>query len=187
MSIPTNAVIKGIQLTLTTSATQTPDYQEIALSKDGTSVFSSKSSPTSGSWMSGTAIYGGATDLWGASWTPADINATTFGSLIKVWALDGGDAFGVYAGEIEVFYEIPYTPQVTTTNINFTLNIADDLDTEGTEHFLLNLANPQTTSSTDVVVTSASVATTIEDDETTPAAIAFDISGRNCIRSSYSK
>lgn len=37
--------------------------------------------------------YGGAADLWGETWTPADINATNFGAVIKAQApLVGGTA-----------------------------------------------------------------------------------------------
>ena len=52
-------------------------------------------------------IYGGSSDLWGASWTATQINAATFGAGIQIAA----DPYGQYAYvdciQIKIYYSIP--------------------------------------------------------------------------------
>jgi len=52
---------------------------DVTLLKAGVATGSNKASGVAWSAVAGNTSYGGAADLWGAAWTPADINAATFG------------------------------------------------------------------------------------------------------------
>ena len=55
------------------------------------------------------ASYGGATDRWGTTWTPADVNATGFGvGLTPMYLLTGGNG-RAYVDFIRatVYYSLP--------------------------------------------------------------------------------
>lgn len=60
--------------------------ETIILTKDGTSSTGSNYANTSTNWPSSDDIasYGGNSNKWGTTWTPAEINASTFGVMIKV-------------------------------------------------------------------------------------------------------
>lgn len=53
--------------------------------------------------------YGGPTDLWGLSWTAADINASTFGTAIA--AIDNGASCGVSVDHVRI--TVTYSPEIT--------------------------------------------------------------------------
>jgi len=58
-------------------------------------------------WPTGTdavATYGGSSDLWGETWTPADINANGFGVALSV--VDGADLALVDHMTITVYYSL---------------------------------------------------------------------------------
>lgn len=86
-SIPAGATILGIELRVERS--MTPLGGEIRdlsvrLRKAAGAVGDNKAS--AGLWPDGTdaiATYGGPTDLWGTTWSPADINDSGFGAAIR--------------------------------------------------------------------------------------------------------
>jgi hypothetical protein len=88
-SIPSNATINGIQLTISRSSTQSLGTgnrdNHVKLVKNNTIEATNKAAagvyPTSLTNQS----YGNATDLWGSTWTPADINNTNFGAVLSVF------------------------------------------------------------------------------------------------------
>jgi hypothetical protein len=88
-SIPSDSVILGIMLTVechSNVSDGTVMFYSIRLVKGG--VISGQDKSTGQMIRDGvndwTYQLGGATDLWGLSWTPADINASTFGAVISV-------------------------------------------------------------------------------------------------------
>lgn len=86
-AIPAGATINGIQVTFSRSgqtAASIEDY-DITLTKNGTGAVGSNYAATTTYWptSSTAANYGGSADLWGTSWTASDINASTFGLLIR--------------------------------------------------------------------------------------------------------
>lgn len=93
-AIPASATIDGILLEvkrrvglITAGATITD--QDVVLVGGGGA--SSDKADTSTAWP-GTLTwksYGGATDLWGTTWTPAQVNATTFGARLRAQFLIG--------------------------------------------------------------------------------------------------
>jgi len=88
-SIPSGATIDGIVVTVERLCTE-PDAVNDAsayIVKGGSTTGTNKAG---GNWSDGgeTASYGGAADLWGTTWTTAQINASDFGFQIQ--AQDNG-------------------------------------------------------------------------------------------------
>lgn len=108
--VPANAVILGIQATSWHSQDTTTNAVEnsIRLTKAGTPTGTDKS--TGAAWGGpGAAVaktWGSATDLWGTTWTAADINDPGFG-LAESAAQPGGRAVYVDSAVIKVWYTLP--------------------------------------------------------------------------------
>ena len=89
-SIPTTATIDGITVEVERSDpnTDTRDYQ-VRIVKGGT--IGTTDRAETGAWPATDAYqtYGGSTDLWGETWTPSDINGSTFGFAISVEEISG--------------------------------------------------------------------------------------------------
>ena len=88
-AIPPQSIITGIEVSVTrregTSAYGAIKDRSIKIVKGGT--ISGTEHSTGAVWGNTTATtvtYGSSTDLWGTTWTPADINAATFGAAIAV-------------------------------------------------------------------------------------------------------
>lgn len=99
------------------------------INSSGTITGTNNASPTN--WSSGdaTVSYGGNTDNWGTSWTPADINSTNFGVAISATLSAGAAAVSLTAQidyiAVTVYYDIPLP--VTLTNFKATL-ISDKVE-----------------------------------------------------------
>lgn len=78
----------------------------VRLVKGGTVVGSDKKDGTT-NWPSAVATvdYGGSNDLWGTSWTPADVNGTTFGVVLSA-LVSSGLAY-VDTIYLTVYYSLP--------------------------------------------------------------------------------
>jgi len=94
-SIPTGATINGIELRIERNAINqgtfpNPPYardNQIKLVKSDGSISTSNKADTSINWPSSqdtTVSYGGSLDLWGETWTPTDINSSSFGAVLAV-------------------------------------------------------------------------------------------------------
>jgi len=89
-AIPAGATITGITVVINrqSSGTTNPLIRDnsVNLVKGGV-IQSTNYAATGTNWTNGgsfgTATYGGATDLWGTTWTPADINASNFGVALS--------------------------------------------------------------------------------------------------------
>jgi len=90
-NIPSNAVINGISMVMNRSSSgnnASPYFQdtEVKLVKGGV-IQSTNKAVIGTNWTNnnvfGTATYGGSNDLWGTSWSPADINASNFGVVLS--------------------------------------------------------------------------------------------------------
>ena len=86
-TIPAGATILGIQLNIEDKASATSSLKDetVQLLKAGTATGANKA-VTGTLWgtTDTTVGYGAANDLWSAAWTPADINASTFGVRLRV-------------------------------------------------------------------------------------------------------
>lgn len=104
-SIPSGATIDGILVSWNCR-----DFSggvrdsRIRIVKGGTVGSTDKSSATA--WSSGGAYrdYGGASDLWGETWTDTDINASTFGAVLSAKSSSGGENPAVMYMRITVYY-----------------------------------------------------------------------------------
>ena len=84
-AVPTDATVLGITFELNryASAPSAAGDWQIQLTKSGsTGTGTNKATGTVWPTSPTTAAYGGAADLWGTTWTPAEINASTFGALV---------------------------------------------------------------------------------------------------------
>lgn len=90
-TIPNSSVIEGIKVEVEESDlnSKTKDYR-VRIVKNGIIKTQDKSSTIF--WPSTDTYrpYGGNTDLWGETWTPADINASNFGFAIAIYSPNGG-------------------------------------------------------------------------------------------------
>lgn len=79
MGIPSNAIIDGIKLEMEVASSNRwgEPTSTMKLKKAGSLVGNNKAG--TGTVSSGVYTYGGSTDLWGTTWTPAEINAANFG------------------------------------------------------------------------------------------------------------
>jgi len=91
-SIPDTAIIEGIKVTVRRVASSGAGYNGIwdrflYLTKDGTSDTGSNRANSASVWSIDwvTATYGGSSDLWGTTWTPAEINSDNFGFRLHIY------------------------------------------------------------------------------------------------------
>lgn len=109
-NIPTNATIVGIEFKIERQGNQNPngvhiEDNSIKLVKGGTIQGDDKFVTNAWSGMDSIRTYGSNSDLWGLTWTPADINASDFGGVCSA-KIDGT---GTHTAEIDhmtltVFY-----------------------------------------------------------------------------------
>jgi Tfp pilus assembly protein PilX len=80
-TLPSNASISGISVKVERGSSATNSFKDngVQLLKAGTPVGNNKAGTTY--WGTGDTniTYGAANDLWGTTWTPADIDSSTFG------------------------------------------------------------------------------------------------------------
>ncbi len=109
-AIPSNATIRGIVLEIqkrtssTSSGKTIKDASVILYGGTGTSI--DKKSASSWSSSLSWVTYGGATDLWGMTWTPAQINSSSFGAGLTIVLTSNPKAY-VDAFRITVYYTSP--------------------------------------------------------------------------------
>lgn len=158
LHIPAYATIQGISVTFlrygTNAATDT-----IQLYKAGVAAGSVKVGTDTWPLSEDSVTYGGATDLWGTTWTPSDVNATNFGVGIAAYNThSGGSAFidnitvtiywqttpsdvpksyqyksfahdGTYLGDLPVISEFAYSQDINTSGSQITLTCGLSIDT----------------------------------------------------------
>lgn len=102
-AIPTGSTINGILVEYYDLSTPfTPgNLSNTALTKNGTSVTgTSKLITIAGGWQS----FGGSTDLWGTTWTPAEINSSNFGAGLQAADDASGCQLEVDAMRVTIYY-----------------------------------------------------------------------------------
>lgn len=109
-SIPSNAIITGIRAYLEKSASNDSgvDDDDVYLLRAGSPVGNDKAS--SWDWEDYDELwsYGGTTDLWGTTWTPAQVNASNFGIRLQADSdTSSGRTAYVDHVEIRVYYQLP--------------------------------------------------------------------------------
>lgn len=103
-AIPTNAEILGIQVEWRkrrdVGGGCTMSDSGVYLLKASSTVGSDKST---GCWGTsyGYSTYGGPTDLWGTTWTPAQINSSSFGASLSAHDT-GGNLYSLYIDHVRI-------------------------------------------------------------------------------------
>lgn len=109
-NIPTDATITGIVMRMTRYG-EDGDIGDGQIYLHDTARNPKGSNYTSGGWSSSveTKTYGGSTDLWGATWSVADINHPNFGIMMEVSNDDGGGSrqARIDYAEISIYYSRP--------------------------------------------------------------------------------
>lgn len=107
-AIPSNATILGIYAEFERGCNFNQFYDGgIFLMKNGSRVGSNKAVGVN--WNSNTVYaYGGASDLWGTTWTPAEINASGFGFACAGHHQGGDDVRSVWIDFLRV--TVTYEP-----------------------------------------------------------------------------
>lgn len=98
-TIPSGATIDGIQVEIERKSILNQSYAftedaTVKLVKGGT--ISGSNLAKAGYWPTEDSYttYGGASSLWGLSWTDSDINSSTFGVVISVILYEAGKFYG---------------------------------------------------------------------------------------------
>ena len=87
-ALPAGAVVDGIQVSINRMSSNAATHQDavISLTKDGSTVVGSNLAATTTEWPTtiGLASYGATNNVWGTTWSAAEINSANFGVLLQV-------------------------------------------------------------------------------------------------------
>ena len=117
-SIPSDFTIGGIKVEIERYGNDRASDALVQLTKNGTDGVGANKADTITSWGGLTVkTYGGENDLWGTTWTPAEINASTFGVHLAVQATANNADVYVDFIRISVFltrnYNCAWNPATT--------------------------------------------------------------------------
>lgn len=106
-AVPSVATITGISVSVVRLASNNTSVQDtnVQLMKAGVVQATNRSAGAPWSTSSTAATFGSSTDLWGTTWTPADVNNSGFGLAIAA-SIGGGATASVDAFLVSVFYTI---------------------------------------------------------------------------------
>jgi hypothetical protein len=125
-SIPGTATIDGITVSIEKNGTGFTFDLNIQLTKNGTTAVGSNYALITPWPGSDTNVgYGGAADLWGTTWTPAEINSSNFGVYIRAIGLN---LFGSSVASVDhVTVTIDYTIPTPVELISFDGQVNDEV------------------------------------------------------------
>jgi trimeric autotransporter adhesin len=125
-TIPVGAVINGIQIDIVShcSAINSCSFSTvqagigISITKvAGIATGTAKSNTTTWVVTDGTTTFGSAVDLWGTTWSPADINSTGFGTVFQI---DNANGVSARTASIDsVLITVTFTPASTSSSQMF--------------------------------------------------------------------
>jgi len=138
-TIPTNATIDGITVNIERYGTRTTFFlvtrairdQTIQLTKDGTTAVGANRALTTTNWPTsdGIQLYGSISDLWGTTWTPAEINSSNFGVYIQAfsWKIGflGNNTLSAFVDHVTV--TIDYTVPTPVELISFDGKVIEEV------------------------------------------------------------
>ncbi|MDD4761651.1 MAG: fibronectin type III domain-containing protein [Candidatus Pacebacteria bacterium] len=131
-NIPAGATISGIQVTIgrygSTGFGSDVRDSTVRLIKAG-AVTGNNKAVTTTDWtgIETAVVYGGAADLWGTTWTPADINVSNFGVALSVNSNNNRTAFVDYM-QITVTYTVPTVSSVNTSHADGSFTAGEIID-----------------------------------------------------------
>ncbi len=125
-AIPSNATIKGIQVAVARSSSSNGGNNSINdsglyLLKGGSQVGASRGTTTDWPTSITAATYGGTNDLWGAAWSPSEINSTGFGVALAGYNQSG---YGTRTASVDyITVTVYYVVNGTTTETSVLSNL----------------------------------------------------------------
>jgi MSHA biogenesis protein MshQ len=116
-AIPGTATILGIEVSLERKSNRTQNGgsndNSLFLVKAGAQVGANRATATAYTTSDVVEVHGGPADLWGTTWTPAEINAANFGAVYTgTKPNSGGQAHTITVDhmQITVYYSVVVTP-----------------------------------------------------------------------------
>ncbi len=109
-SIPPNATVTGITVDILRKAYTSGTIRDsaVALIKNGQNAGAPKVGPDPWPLMAQYKTYGDTADVWGTTWTPADLNSAQFGVYLKPMNKSGGfDSAAVDQIRVTAHYTVP--------------------------------------------------------------------------------
>ncbi|MFN3754586.1 T9SS type A sorting domain-containing protein [Flavobacterium sp.] len=171
-AIPTSAIINGIVVNIRRSTSSTTGGRvtrdnDVYLVKNGVIVGVDKATTTAYTTSLTIATYGSATDTWGSTWTPAEINAANFGAVLSVNANNSLTATVDYI-RITVHYTmIGFSPSSACIGSNASVVITGNhiagttvVSFNGTNATFIQNSNTQVTASLPAGATSGTISLT---------------------------
>lgn len=115
--IPSDATIDGVivEVEQRRFAGAARDHQVQLFSSPGTLIGNNKATATAWPATATIASYGGAADAWGASLTPAIVNASTFGVSVKAFATSANTDVGIDFVRLTIHYTPAASPGEAST------------------------------------------------------------------------
>jgi Tfp pilus assembly protein PilX len=113
-NLPAGSTISGITAEVERAASNSNSIEDydVYLLKAGAPSGNDKASTTDWTTLDSTRTYGGSTDLWGTTWTEAQVEASNFGLRLKARNLTTSSRTA-YVDHVEI--RVYYTPPPTTT------------------------------------------------------------------------
>jgi hypothetical protein len=118
-AIPADATINGITVVINRQSDHNnPSILDnvVRLVKAGNIVGDNKASTNVWPLSMGTATYGGPTDLWGTTWTPAEINSVNFGLVLAAYRQNNGNNDRIASVDF-MQVSVYYTDTTATTTV----------------------------------------------------------------------
>lgn len=105
-SVPSDATVAGITVEFNGIKSGTVTDGEVKIVKGGAAGSINKG--TNSTWPTGAGFlsYGGVSDLWGETWTPAQINSSDFGAAITAFGVTGGSVASIDSVRVTVYYTL---------------------------------------------------------------------------------
>ena len=119
-AIPAGSTINGIQVSVKGYSSGTSNNNrtiQVALTKNGTAVVGTAKTQALAT-TDNTFTLGTTADLWGTTWALTDINATTFGVMIRDNDTTSSGTFYIDYVSVIVTYTLPATTTTVTSSLN---------------------------------------------------------------------
>lgn len=137
-AIPTDATVTGIEVAVERSASNLTDVRDnrVRIVKANVIGATDRADTATTDWPTADAYktYGSSSDLWGETWTPAQINAADFGIAFAAQAINGTQTARVDHIRITVYYTEPVVPGAMTATLPFNVTLTGTLTSSEVLH-----------------------------------------------------
>jgi hypothetical protein len=165
--VPANATISGIQVDILRTSTDGSSIDnDVTLLKANVATGNNKA--VGAGWPIAEAFqsYGGPADLWGTTWSSADVNSSGFGVQLSV-TTNAHQGSGVDFVQITITYTVPsnnttYTDLLEGTNFGFNLSLSNTISGILVEVKGLQTSNPSASNINIGILKNSSVVGTVK-------------------------